>query len=493
MPRVRPIPTQNPRPKASLWRQAALGFVLASALPAHGVDGGLLPVPVLAPEVPAPVVHLSDEGDRVLKGDLKPEADRRSRANALYAQAMLLMEGVASANDQERALQLFRQVVVLDPAFSDAQLKLANILLQTGQLDQAYQQLQTLLKTHPDSVPVQVELGYTQKLRGQNEDAQRICAKALAADCSQTLAMRVMLEISSQQDDLAGGVVHVEDILKAGGAEVPAAAWLNLDRLYREYAHAQMTSPTSDAVLRTRLPILKAAVEKVPSDADTWTELAKIYRFLGRKIDALTALQRASSLNLNDADLVSHCAELELELDHKAEAIRDYEKAYALDPNLQVSAEGIEPRPLRDLLGELYLDNKRYEAATVLYEKALAATPGDPGLEIDLGIAYEATDHPDKAQACFQAVFNSLSCPSDAYFELAIFQLDHNEIKQADRRSPPPRNIFRSRRGSASTRRCSRGAQRITTRRWPTSSRRARWRLETRRASSKMNFISRMR
>jgi tetratricopeptide (TPR) repeat protein len=419
------------RSQASLWRQAALGFALAAALPGRAAEVAVTPTPVPAQTAAVPV-HISDEGDRVLKGELKPDAERRSRANALYAQAMLLMEGVAGSDDQQRALQMFRQVVKLDPDFSDAQLKLANILLQTGQFDEAYQQLAALARAHPGSVPVEVELGYTQRLRGQNEDAQRLCARALAADSSQTAAMRVILEVSAEQQDLSGGVLRVEDILKSGGADVPATAWLALDRLYLEYARSEPNSLTNDQILRTRLPILQAAVAKVPGDGDTWTELAKTYRGLGRKADALAALEHASALSPTDADLLSHCAELELDLDHKDDAIRDYEKAYALNPDLQIIAEdGVRHQALRDLLGRLDLDNKRFDAAVSLYEKALAATPGDPSLEIDLGIAYEATHQPDKAQACFQQVFNSVTCPEDAYLELAFFQLSHKETKQA--------------------------------------------------------------
>jgi tetratricopeptide (TPR) repeat protein len=420
-------PLQKLLPHASLWRQAALGLALAAAWPVRAAEVVVTPTPVAA----APV-HLSDEGNRLLKGTLKPEADRRSRANALYAQAMLRLENVASADDQQRAMQLFRQVVELDPDFSDAQLKLANLLLQSGQFDEAHQQLTTLAREHPSSVPVEVELGYTERLRGQNEEAQKLCVRALTADCSQTLAMRVILEVSADQQDLSGGVLRVEDILKAGGANVPATAWLALDRLYLEYARGQNNSLTNEQILRTRLPILQVAVAKVPADADTWTELAKTYRGLGRKLDALAALQRASSLSPTDADLLSHCAELELDLERKDDAIRDYEKAYTINPDLQIIAEdGVHHQALRDLLGRLELDNQRFDAAVALYEKALEGSPQDPNLEIDLGIAYEATHQPDKAQACFQQVFNSASCPEDAYLELAFFQLSHKEIPQA--------------------------------------------------------------
>ncbi len=409
------------RPKAPLWRRAALGFVFVSVVPLCADEATVLPTPASGLATNAPV-HISDEGDRVLTGQLKPEADRRSRADALYAQGMLQLEGGASPGDQEQALEMFRQVVGLDPAFSDAQLKLANLLLQTGRLDEAYQRLVGLLKAHPDSVPAQVELGYTQRLRGQNEDAQKLCAHALAADSSQTVAMRVMLEISASQSDLAGGVLHVKDILKAGGSDVPAAAWLALDRLYQEYARGQMESATSDAVLRTRLPILQEAVEKSPTDIDTLTELAKVEMALGRRGSALKTLQRASALDPSNADLLFHCAELEQKLDQTGDAIRDYARAYALNPTMQ---------DLRDRLGHLYLDNKRYNDAVAFYEKAVADSPHETSLEVDLGIAYDATHQPDKAGVCFRDVFQSPSCTYDPYLELAFFQIGSKDVKAA--------------------------------------------------------------
>ena len=41
-----------------------------------------------------------------------------------------------------------------------------------------------------------------------------------------------------------------------------------------------------------------------------------------------------------------------------------------------------------------------------------------PALLIDLGIAYEGAHQPDKAQACFQKVFDSSDCPPEAYLKL---------------------------------------------------------------------------
>jgi tetratricopeptide (TPR) repeat protein len=377
--------------------------------------------PALPPGPPggAPV-HLTDGQDRLSSGRLNPVAEARSRANALYAEAMLLSNDPAS--DPSQALGLFRQIVALDPSFTEARIKLANLLLQSGQFDLALAQLQTAAASHPHSIPIEVALGYTQRLRGQNDEAQRLCARALASDSTQSLAMRVLLEIASDQDDLAGGVLHIEDILKAGGSDVAASAWLDLARLYQEIALGERSPAAGDVILKTRLPILQQAAAKPPPDTATLTLLADTYSKLGRKSEALKTYRQAGALDPSDVEIVLRCAELDSDLGQTADEIKDYEKVYALNPALP---------GLPEMLGGLYLDNGRFEDAARLFEKALAGSPANPGLEIDLGIADEGSHHPEKAQACFQQVFDSIDCPPEAYLKLAFFQLDHQEVKEA--------------------------------------------------------------
>jgi len=377
--------------------------------------------PALTPEprISAPA-HITDEQDRLLGGYLNPMADARSRANALYAEAILASEDTSS--DQEQVLDLFRQIVNLDPSFTEARVKLANLLIQTGQLDLALAQLRTATAAAPDSIPVEVALGYTQQLRGQTDEARRLCARALTRDSSQTVAMRVLLEIAGDQDDLAGGVLHIEDILKAGGSGVPASAWSNLARLYQEVARAEKIPPSADAILNTRLTILQQGAALTPPDVESLSLLADTYHDLGRKSEALKTLRRAAAMDPSNVDIMLHCADLETSLGDTAAAMKDYENAYALNRSLP---------GLRETLGGLYLDKQRYDDAARLFEEALADSPQTPGLEINLGIAYEESHHPDKAQVCFQKVFDSIDCPPEAYWKLACFQLEHKEVKEA--------------------------------------------------------------
>jgi tetratricopeptide (TPR) repeat protein len=375
--------------------------------------------PVAASPVPA-VTHLTDAQDRLGNGELKPTAKARSQANALYAQAMLLPQDLAA--DQQTAVGIYRQIVALDPSFTEAQIKLANLFLQSGQTDEALAQLQAATAAHPDSIPIEVALGYTQRLRGQNDEAVRLCTHALTRDPSQTAAMRVLLEVASDGNDLAGGVLHIEDILKARASDVTGAIWLNFARLYLEIARSERFPPSGATILQTRLPILQEAAAIPPPDVETLTLLSDNYRDLGRKIEALSTLQRAAALDPSNTDLVLQCAGLESDLGEMDGALKDYEKAYALNPSLP---------GLRDLLGGLDLDNGHFDDATRIFEAALADSPQNPGVLIDLGIAYEGAHHPDKAQTCFQQVFDSVACPPEAYLKLAVFQLEHQELKEA--------------------------------------------------------------
>lgn len=354
-----------------------------------------------------------------MTGQLNPAAELTSQANALYAEAL-------SSDPQNKPgdiLKKLREVVALDPHFAAAQVKIANLLLESGQIETALEQLETARKANPDSAAIEAALGYAQRLHGENSEALRLSEDALTRDTDQAVAIRVMLEIASEQNDLAGGVLHVEDIFKHEGTTVSESAWLALARLYVEIARADIHAPTGDAILKTLLPIYQQAAARQPVRVDTLLLLSDTYRDLGQKRDALKVLRQAGSLEPANVDLLLRCADLETELGQKVEALRDYKLAYSLNPSLT---------GLRETLVRLYLEGKRFDDAASLLQEALADSPHDPGLEVDLGIAYEEAGRQEKAEACFQSAFGSSNCEPETYLKLAVFHLGRQELKKAE-------------------------------------------------------------
>ena len=353
-----------------------------------------------------------------MTGRLSPAAEITSHANALYAEAL----SAGSPGDPGTILGKLREVVALDPHFAEAQVKIANLLLQSGQIEAALDQLQTARTANPDSAAIEATFSYAQRLHGENSEALRLSQDALAKDSDQAVAMRVMLEIAADQNDLAGGVIQVEDILRQRGADVSGTAWLALAKLYIEVARSDPRARTGDAILKTLLPIYQQAAAKRPLNVETLTLLSDTCHDLGQKREALQALQQASSLEPSNVDIILRCADLQADLDQKAEALKDYEQAYTLNPGLT---------GLRETLVRLYLEGSRFDDAASLLQEALADSPHDPGLEVDLGIAYEGAAQDEKAEACFQRAFASSACNAEAYLRLAVFHLGRKELKKA--------------------------------------------------------------
>ena len=384
--------------------------------------GSFAPASADAPPPPTITVevHLTDGQDRRMTGQLSPAAEAKAQADALYAEALVSLD--TPERDPQRALDQLRQVVALDPRFNEAQVKIAEILLQTGQVESAFEQLKAAAATEPRSAPIEAMLGYAQRLRGNNDEAERLCAQALARDPTQSSSMRVLLEIAGDRDDLAGAVTRIEDILRNGGASAPASAWLALGQLYMEVARSESRPLPGDTVLRTLLPIYQEAAAKQPPDIERLTLLAETYQDLDRRRDALKTLQEAEDLEPSNVDLLLRCARLEMDLDEKAKALRDYQQAYDLNPNLA---------GLRDMLGRLYLDHGRFADAVRILQDALVDQPEDPDLEADLGIAYEGARDHAQAQTWFQRAFASPACPPESYLKLAVFQLSNHQVREA--------------------------------------------------------------
>jgi tetratricopeptide (TPR) repeat protein len=223
--------------------------------------------------------------------------------------------------------------------------------------------------------------------------------------------MRVLLEVASDQNDLAGGVLHIEDILKAKASEVTSAVWLSFARLYLEVARGEQFPPSGDVILRTRLPILQEAAAVPPPDVETLTLLAENYRDLGRKIEALSTLQRATALEPSNSDLVLQSAGLEAELGETTDAIKDYEKVYDVSPGLP---------GLREVLGDLYLklaifqlEHNQLKAAGATLSTAQARFPQSAWVRFYQAIQHRYEKNYDAALASLAEV-RALASGTDA-------------------------------------------------------------------------------
>jgi tetratricopeptide (TPR) repeat protein len=358
-----------------------------------------------------------DDTNQVQAGTLNAQAEKTSEASALYASAL----SRDAAGDHAGALDDLRHVAALDPTFTDAQLKLASLLLDAGQPDAALAQLLTAQSNHADPNAVNALMAQIDAARGQTGDARKLAEAALAHDSGSTDAMRVLLQLGVTQKDIGSAVGRVTERLEA--AKAPTDSYLALVKIYLELTGKENPQPDGGIVLKTLLGIYQVAAKQGTPTVDLLSVLSDTYNQLGQQDDALKTLVQAVKLDPQNVDLIMRCAALASETGDKDEERRDYEQAYALEPQ----REG-----LRASLAGAYFENQEYQKSFDLMKEMLNETPDDSMLLIRLAVTSETLQHSkEESQTYFKQAIHSPALTLEAALKLCAFFIDQQRGKEA--------------------------------------------------------------
>ena len=381
---------------------------LAGPLLAIICAGGITVGRVLAADAPG------TDSNQVRAGTLNPEAEKVSQASALYALAL----GRDSTGDHAGAIDLLRQVVALDPAFTDAQLKLAGMLLADKQVDAAAAQLEIARAAHADPAALDTLLAQVEQARGHSDQTRKLADDALARDPSSPDTMRVLLQLGLAQHDLEAAAGRVTERLQA--AHAPVDAYLALVKIYLEITGTENPQPDGVTVLKTLLGIYQVAVKVAPDDVDLLSVLSDTYNQLGRNADALDALLQAQKVQPQNIDLMMRCAAAAADANNHDEEMAQYQKAYALDP-----------QRVRGSLATTYFENQQYDKALEMIQRMIADAPNDPMLLIRAGVTCEALHRTKEAHGWFIKVAKSPALTLDAALKLAAYFIDSQRGPEA--------------------------------------------------------------
>jgi tetratricopeptide (TPR) repeat protein len=202
----------------------------------------------------------------------------------------------------ERALEDYGKVVELRPAFLEARLRLAQVLIKLSRGDEAIEHLEVVRALQPDNPEVLLGMARCWRQRGDLARAEEFVAKALKK------------QPSSHEAVLTRGLIFL-DLGKNEAAE----------------------------------PVLRKAVKLAPFDRESNFQLAKCLRVLGREaeekqfrdrvkeIDAtrleLTKLTDQIRKSPSDPELRRKAAELCLHCNRDAEALSWLQGALQINPN----------------------------------------------------------------------------------------------------------------------------------------------------------------
>jgi tetratricopeptide (TPR) repeat protein len=352
--------------------------------------------------------------DKVQTGTLTQNAEQASQAGTLYALAL----SRDASGDHAGAIDMLRQVVLLDGSYTDGQVKLASLLLASHQPDAAYEQLVTAQAAHADPTAIKALLAQVEVARGHQDQARKLAGEALAQDPSSTDAMRALLDLGEAQHDLESAVGRVTERLAA--AHAPVGSYLALVKIYLDLTGQENPPPDGVVVLKTLLGIYQMAEKIAPTNVDLLSVLSDTYNQLGQNDAALAALLQAQKVEPQDLDLMMRCAASAADAGNKDEEMAQYQKAYALDP-----------QRVRSSLATTYFENQQYDKALEMMKKMLADAPNDPMLLIRLGVTCEALNRKDEAHGWFVKATRSPALTLDAALKLAAYFIDSQRGPEA--------------------------------------------------------------
>jgi tetratricopeptide (TPR) repeat protein len=391
---------------------------LAGLIRAGFVALGLIWIIVgqLRADAPSNAPAPGDDREQMTNSMLDPQAEKTSRANALYADAL----GHDAAGDHDGALRELRQVVDLDPHFIDAQVRLSGLLLDLKQPDAAFAQLKAAAAANPNSNAIAAALSQVEHATNHQDDAQRDSEAVLARDPTQTGAMKVLLEIAADKHALEPALQRVRAQLEA--AHAPVQSYLDLVKIYLDVTGKEDPQPTGDVIQQALLPIYQTALKQAPPTVDLLSVLADTYHDLGQKEEAMKTLQQSLVIQPGNLEMILRCATMAGELGRKKEEMGYYEKAYAVNPN----QDG-----LREDLVRSYYENELFSKALAMMKQMITNSPDDAMLELRIGVTCEGLHEEKQAQMWFHKALAAPTCPLDPYLKMAAYYIDLQRIKEA--------------------------------------------------------------
>ncbi|HMP72590.1 MAG TPA: tetratricopeptide repeat protein [Kiritimatiellia bacterium] len=247
--------------------------------------------------------------------------------------ALLVNANLAQRPDiAARALVRLRQAETLPVSL---RITLAQHALREGSWQEARQQIDTVLRTHPGSVPALDAALRLDLAEGKREQAQRHVELLLTQDPGHAFGNYILgtLQYHAEQYALAESSFRASLATQRSPEAMGDLAWLMARR----------------GAMREALPLVREALELNPNNGAAWDTLGVILTRVGRLEDADQALQRALALRPDSAEINLHLAQLYERKGRHQEALNMAESLQNRASELSTSAF----QDLRDLLGRL--------------------------------------------------------------------------------------------------------------------------------------------
>lgn len=384
-------------------------------------------------------------GDPVQSEAKLRAAMERSPENATYAARLGAL--LASENRQEEASELFEKALRLNPGDQETRRNLAASHWRLGRLAEARENLQTVLKVHPEDSLAILLLGLVSEDLGDHpgaakllESVPQVVRQRPASVSALARAYYHLGEQKKAREALLDLLYHPDDVQGVFQAARTAAEFGDYDTAQKLFSALRATYP-DHGILEYNIALsefsvgrfadsektLQAAIATGVPTADMYALLGWCYQRQGKHVEAVHSFQRAIGLDSSRDTLFLDLAEVLSENKDFQGALEIIRRVLKVFPP---SARAYE------LVGSAKLHQAEPKAAVEWYLKAQKIAPADAEASLGVAVAQWAANETEQARNSFEQ--GTTRYPGNAMFHLqyAEFLLD---LAEAGDRSVEPR------------------------------------------------------
>lgn len=314
---------------------------------------------------------------------LEPESSRWAYLGGVSA-AALGVNGEAAV--------LFRRALRLTPEYVPARVRLADLLLSTGDLEAARQEYQHLIERYPELASAHIGLGRTALEGGDPDSALAHYERAIALAPHAGAAHYALALLHRNAGRLSRAQVHLDASMRAAAPQQPVP-----DPLLEEVR--QMRSTARDLIvqgarlgtegrLAEAIEVHLQALKADPAAAQAHVNLVSLYARLGRADAAELHYHKALQLNSHSAGAHYNYGVLLATQGDRQAAAGLFRNTLRIDP--------FHPQAHQNLGALLAMDGRFLEAETH-FRHALASDPQHRGARFGLARVLLAIGRPDEA------------------------------------------------------------------------------------------------
>jgi choline-sulfatase len=239
-----------------------------------------------------------------------------------------LANALIHMGDKDRALEIYRRMMSIDPGFELAYEGAAQIQQQRGHFAEAQALLGAVLRLRPQDPEGPIAMGDLQIEQGRFAEAESWFRKALVLDPHSSIALAGLGNCFNR----AGRLKDALEVLRDARRHDPGSHVLT-------YNLAVVSERLGDT--RSALALYQAALKIEPDHSMSWNNLGSLLERQGRHQEALRCFAEARETDPENAEAAYNFGVLLLEAGRPAQALPQLEAALRLRPGLAPAAAGL--------------------------------------------------------------------------------------------------------------------------------------------------------